>query len=353
MSGTLFRIRTILSISTAIVFTFASVLLYQQRSQAADLTNRTIQLGSSYASVSTTHQFIFNYVTAATVGSVQFQYCANSPLFVEPCVIPAGLDTSGAGLSSQSGITGFAMSGATTADTLVITRAPAIIAPSSASYLFNDVVNPSGANNVYYVRITVFDGVDATGSVIDTGAVVFVTEEQYAVDAYVPPYLTFCVGLTVALDCSNATGFVADFGEFNTGAPTAVTSQFSVATNDGTGYNTSVSGQTMTSGANTIPGLAAQAGSSPGSSQFGINLRANTIPAIGANPQAGPVANGAPDPDYDTPNLYRYVTGDRIAGSSISSGFNRYTISYIVNISAAQAPGIYATTLTYTSVASF
>jgi hypothetical protein len=206
---------------------------------------------------------------------------------------------------------------------------------------------------VNYVKIRVFDNINGSGAIIDTGAVVFVVEDRFNIDAFVPPYLTFCSAVTVELDCSAVSGFLADFGELNEFATATATSQMSAATNDPSGYNIFINGTTMTSGANIIPALATQTGSVIGSSQFGINLRANTTPSVGVNPQAGPVANGSPTANYNTPNQFRFASGDTIASAPLSSGFNRYTVSYVVNVSEDQAPGIYATTLTYTAVASF
>lgn len=320
---------------------------------AADLTNRSIMLGSSYASANTTHAYQFSTVTASDVGSIQFQYCSNSPLFSEPCTAPTGLNVMSAGIQSQTGITGFNVSGMSSASNLVITRSPQPQTPTTARYVFSNVINPAGPNDVTYVRITVYDGINTSGNIIDTGAVVFVTEERFSVELYVPPYLTFCVGVSVALNCSTTSGFLSNFGEFNPNAPTSVTSQFAAATNDLTGYNVFINGQTMTSGTNIIPALITQTASSPGQSQFGINLRANTSPSVGSNPQAGPVANAAPATSYNTQNQFRFVNGDRIAGSTRSTGFNRFTVSYLVNVSPNQPPGRYATTLNYTAVASF
>jgi hypothetical protein len=199
----------------------------------------------------------------------------------------------------------------------------------------------------------VFDDIDTAGSVVDTGAVVFVTEGSFNIDVYVPPYLTFCTGVSVSLDCNSISGFLADFGEFSEFVTRTTTTQMSAATNDPTGYNIFISGQTILSGSNIIPALASQSASQVGVSQFGINLRANANPSVGANPDAGANAGGTPAPEYNTPNLFRFVSGDRVAGSVLSTGFNRYTISYIVNVSENQRPGTYATTLTYTAIASF
>ncbi len=354
MSGMKNTSKKLRSLSAALVLLFfGGITSLFNSANAADLVPRTILLGSSYASEVTTHTFQFLTATPSNIGSIQFQYCSNSPLFTDPCTPPAGLDVSGASISSQSGIVGFGVGGATTTSSLVITKAPAFEASVNVSYTFDDITNPSTSNSVNYVRITTYDNVNGTGAVVDTGAVVFITEDPFDVTAYVPPYMTFCIGVTVAIDCSSTVGFLADFGEFSTFTPSTATSQFSVATNDPTGYNTYINGQTMTSGANIIPNMLVQSASQPGNSQFGINLRSNSNPSVGSNPQAGPVGNGVVASNYNTPNQFRFVNGDRLAGAPNSSGFNRYTVSYLVNISDEQKPGVYAATLTYTSIASF
>lgn len=338
----------------ASIFLLLLVVLIEQRTDAYDLGNRTIQLGSSFPSENTTHTYTFNTVDATTVGSIRFQYCSNSPLFIDPCTPPAGLDVSGAGILSESGLTGFSVSGLSTATDLIITRAPqAEVTPINVTFVFDNIINPSTPNEVDYVRIYVYDGTNGTGTALDQGAVVFVVDDRFDVSAYVPPYLTFCVGVTVSLDCSSTAGFLADFGEFSEFNATTATTQMSAATNDSSGYNIFVNGQSLTSGSNIIQNLITQTPSIPGTTQFGINLRSNTSPSVGANPDVGPVASGSPAPNYNSPNLFRFNTGERVAGSAVSTGFNRYTISYIVNISEDQPPGVYASTLSYTAIASF
>jgi hypothetical protein len=335
-----------------VLITFLVVAM-QYTAYAADLIDRRITVGSSFVSEVTTHRFTFSTATASNVGSIQFQYCANSPLFTDPCTAVPGLNVASAVVSAQSGLTGFSISGATTATNLVITRPSIAASPTTTSFTFSNIVNPSTPDSVVYVRISTYDNINATGALIDTGAVVFVVEDRFNIDAYVPPYLTFCTGVTVSLDCSNTAGFLVDFGEFNNLATSSITTQMSASTNDRTGYNIFISGQTMLSGSNIIPQLSTQTTSQIGVSQFGINLRSNTNPSVGANPEAGFVSSGSPAPNYDTPNLFRFASGDRVAGATTSTGFNKYTISYIVNVSEEQNPGTYATTLTYTAIASF
>ena len=322
--------------------------------RAADLTTRSITLGSSFVSENTTHTYRFTTATTSNIGSIQFLYCSNSPLFTEACTAPSGLNVLSAGIASQSGLTGFSVSGASTNSNLILSRSVSSdLAGTPTEFVFSNVINPSTPDSVNYVRITVFDGINGTGNVVDTGAVVFVIEDRFNIDAFVPPYLTFCTGVTVSLDCATATGFLVDFGEFSPVSTSTTTTQMSAATNDPTGYNIFVSGQTMISGSNIIPQLISQTASQPGQSQFGINLRANSNPSVGSNPQNGSVANGSPATNYNTPNQFRFVSGERLAGSSTSTGFNRYTVSYIVNVADDQNPGFYATTLTYTAIASF
>lgn len=341
-------------LATFVLILSLLLTIFPRTARAADLVQRRISLGSSFASEVTTHAFDFTTVTPSNIGSIQFQYCSNSPLFTEPCTPVPGLNVASAGIFSQTGLTGFYVSGATTASNLIISRAPvAAPAATNANFVFSNVVNPSTPDSVVYARITVFDDIDTAGAVIDTGAVVFVVDDRFNIDAYVPPYLTFCIAVSVSIDCSNASGFLVDFGEFSPNRTATVTTQMAAATNDPNGYTIFLNGQTMVSGSNVIPALQAQSSSQSGQPQFGINLRANSNPSVGANPDAGPVANGAPTPNYNTPNSYRFVSGESVARSTNSTGFNRYTVSYIVNVTDAQAPGVYATTLSYTAVATF
>jgi hypothetical protein len=112
-----------------------------------------------------------------------------------------------------------------------------------------------------------------------------------------------------------------------------------------------VNGATLTSGANTITALAAQTASAQGSGQFGLNLKANTTPSVGADP-AG-TGTATPTANYNTTNQYRFVTGDQVASKNAADNFRLYTVSYIANIPGAQPAGTYTSTLTYIATATF
>jgi hypothetical protein len=107
----------------------------------------------------------------------------------------------------------------------------------------------------------------------------------------------------------------------------------------------------MTSGINTIPKLPIQTFAAPGSSQFGMNLRANTLPSSGVDPVGPGVA--LVDPNYNTPDQYQFNSGDVVVSSPGTSDLKRFTSNYIVDVSSAQPAGVYSTTLTYICLASF
>jgi hypothetical protein len=218
-------------------------------------------------------------------------------------------------------------------------------------YMFDNVVNPTSASQSYFVRLATYASDDATGSVVDRGSVVFVTSGELGTQAYVPPYLTFCVGVTVSLNCSAASGNSLDLGELSTKSPRTATSQFSVATNDVAGCSIFILATTLTSGNNIIPAVAAPTPSQTGISQFGLNLRFNSTPASGQDP-AG-VGSVVPAANYGTPNLFAFQGGSLLASSPVSTDFKLMTISYLTNVANSQAPGVYATTATFLATAQF
>jgi hypothetical protein len=321
------------------------------KARAADLTQRSLTLGTSVPSAITTHQFNFNLVTASVLGSIQFQYCANSPLFTEPCVAPAGLSLSAASIINQTGATGFSIHPNSTVNNLILTRVPAGELPQSVGYTFDSVTNPSAPSTVFFVRISTYATDDASGALTDKGALAFSTAGGLGALAYVPPFLEFCVGVTVAPDCSSSTGSSIDLGELSTSFPKTATSQFAGATNDPGGFSASIMGTTMTSGNNTIPALAAPTASSPGTSQFGINLRANTNPNVGQDPTG--IGTSTPNASYASPNQFTFVSGGQLTASPLPTEYNVFTVSYLVNIASGQAPGIYTMTATYIATAAF
>lgn len=326
---------------------------WQNQSTAGYITGRSIEIGSSQTSVVTFHTYTYTLAGGTNVGSIKFEYCSNTPIFGLPCTAPAGMNADTATLSSETGETGFSIDPAgTNANTIVIKRASASVTlAGQSSYKFDNITNPSASNQSYYVRISTHTSLDGTGSATDQGSVVFALVDDLTVSAYVPPYLAFCVGQTLGAKCSSASGFDLDMGALNPNAPATQTTQVSGATNNSTGYTVYVLGYTLTAGTNVIPNMAAAAASTVGTSQFGINARANSTPSVGQEP--GPGGTLAPIGAYNTPDTFKYVSGDAIAQSPLPTDFNTLTISYVANTANTQPAGVYTTTLTYVATSTF
>lgn len=332
-----------------LIATFLPTVL---RAKADQLTSRSIRLGSSVASDVTTHTVSFGISTSTSIGSIVIEYCDNLPFHTAVCTIPSGLDVDNSILSSSTGISGVSISASdTTSNKIVLTRTPSVVSSGQVTFRFSNITNPSTPKHTSYVRLSTHASTDGSGARIDVGGIAYATVERVDVGGYVPPHLTFCVGVTVELNCSTSQGNLLSFGELSKTNANVLTSQFSAATNDLSGYNIYISGGTMTAGNSVIPQLADNASNQVGTSQFGINLKSNTNPSVGANPTGIGIATVASG--YGSSNSFRYNDGERLASASGPTEFNRFTVSYLVNISADQRPGVYASSFTFTAIASF
>lgn len=327
-------------------------LLMIAKVYASDMTQESVTISSSVAGAVVNHTYQLRITTAGNIGSLKFEYCTNSPFVGTACTVPAGLDVTGAALDSQSGVVGFIIDPLTNANSLVISRASAAVPASTlATYDFSNIINPSTDKQTVFVRITSYPTVDTSGPYTDVGAVVFRTTGQLTTSGFVPPYITFCAALTVTNRCTSAIGSVLDLGVMEHTNTSYGTTQFGVATNYPLGYVVYMSGTTLTSGNNTIPALTTPTVSKTGQSQFGMNLRANTVPSVGSNVSG--LGTGLPAANYGIQNRYYFNSGAVIASSIKPTEFNTFTVSYIANVSNAQSAGVYNTTLLYTAVAQF
>ena len=301
-----------------------------------------------------THEIGFAYTDFTNpVGSVSIEFCSNSPIPQVVCVPSTGFDATTAVLASQTGQTGFGIDGTTTASRIVLTRAAQVpSAPSSTStYTFNNVTNPSSGGS-HYVRIQTYSSADATGIALEEGGMVFVTLDSFNVSAEVPPYLEFCAAVTITgFNCLSATSYFIDMGEFSKTSAKAASSEMVVAANAGGGFSVTLAGTTLTSGNSLIPPLATQSSSSPGTSQFGLNLWANSSPGIGATPTGPGTANVTPG--YSLANQFKFAQGDTVVATPTTSDFRKFTVSYLTNVSNAQPAGVYATTVSFIALANF
>ncbi len=380
------RIRGIyrLALGLLCLVTIALLTMPSQGVFAAQITLRSLTLqagatdGGSKPSGVVKHFYSFTIPSTNNVGSIQFLYCT---IASGTCTTPNGLSTTSATISAQTGATGFTLNNSTNGAPYLTRTAASISAGQAVTYQLSTVTNPDNTNCfggttpqsnncTFYVRISTFLATNATGSPIDTGTVAASTATQITLTGTMPESLIFCTGSTISTtggipDCSTATSGAVSFNQPFSPADTATaTSQMSASTNADTGYNITVNGVTLTSGSNTVTAMGSSTTGVRGTSQFGLNLRANTAatstPSVGTD--VTPAANGTNYKGealtgYATIDSFKFVTGNSIADSANAgagpSDSQIYTISYIVNVNGAQAIGTYTTTLTYICTGNF
>jgi hypothetical protein len=361
-------------VALVLVAGLAGQALFMGNASAAQITNRSLTLqagatdGGSKPGGVVQHLFSFTIPTTASVGSIQFLYCT---VAIGTCNTPTGLDTTNTTYGTETGATGFSLVNTTNGAPYITRTAASISASTAVTYQLLTVTNPTTTNQTFFVRISTFASTDATGSPIDTGTVAASTATQITLSGTMPESLIFCTGGTVGTnagipDCSTATSGAVSFNQLFSPTDTATaTSQMAASTNAGFGYSVTVNGVTLTSGSNTITAMSSATTGVHGVSQFGLNLVANTTstsnPAVGAN--VAPAANGtnykgqAVSP-YDTPDTFKFVTGNIVAdsangGSASGTDAQIFTSSYIVNVPGSQPAGTYTTTLTYICTPTF
>jgi hypothetical protein len=329
--------------AVAVSFTLSLVLAMVANvgvASAAQITTRSVTVGSSVASASTTYAFSFVLPSSTVVKSIEAVACTTAS---GACSTPSGFSASSSTLTGQpvnlGDASGWTVNTGTAGKLRALNNSDVASPTGTTTISWSSVTNPSASNSSFFMRISTYS--DSTWTTpIDTGTVAAATAGQITVTASVDETLTFTLSAaTVAL------------GTLTTSTTGSGTSTMTAATNAASGYVITVAGTTLTSGANTITALAANAASSQASSQFGINLVANATPSVGTNVSGS--GSGAAAANYNTADSYRFVTGETVASAAASTNSNTYTVSYIANIAATTKPGSYSTALTYTATPTF
>jgi hypothetical protein len=364
------RILTIAVLITAVTLqAFLPTLAH-----ASQITTRSLTLvagasdGGSKPGGVVNHLFNFTLPSATTVGSIKFEYCT---LAAGTCTMPTGLVTTSATLSSQTGVTGFSIVNTTNGAPYITRTAATITGGTGVQYQLNSVTNPTAVNGeTFYVRIASYASTNVSGGTTDTGNVAAATNRGIDLTGTMPESLVFCAGATVSTvlsvpDCSTVTTGAVAFNQLFSPTDTATaTSQMAASTNAGAGYAITVNGATMTSGANTVAGMASAGTIVRGTAQFGLNLKLNTTAvstvAVGAEiavASNGTNYRGQATTGYNTVDTFKFLSGDTVAnsanGGAGGSDAQIYTASYIVNVTGSQPAGTYTTTLTYICTPTF
>ncbi len=338
-------IKKLLEKITAATAIFAFVVSsYSVPVSAAQITDRSVTIGSSVASAETDYSFTFTVPTTGTaIQSVEFEACTTAS---GACTTPTGFNTGTPTLASQP--TGLGAASGWTINTaaagsLRITHLTNTTNPSgSQTVVFDNVINPSATNATYFFRTTTYSDAAWT-TAIDTGTNATSTAGEATVTASVDETLTFTMAATTV-----------PLGVLSTSSTGTGTSNMTAATNAQSGYAITVNGSTLQStGGGTIDAITAGSGSASttDSSQFGINLMSNSTPTVGTATSGS--GSGAPQTGYDTADTFKYVTGDIVAAASNATNSNTYTVSYIANINGTTPAGSYTTILNYIATANF
>jgi hypothetical protein len=354
---------------------------------AAQITNRSLTLqagvadGGSKPGGVVNHQFEFTLPNAGggNIGSIKFEYCTTAS--GGACTTPAGLSTTGGGVGFDTTGSAAAFSDldkTTNGAPYVHRTAASITAASVIKVRLTAVTNPDGTscatvNCSFFVRMSSYASEDTTGSAIDTGTVTASTATQIVLTGTMPESIIFCTGGTVSTtsgipDCSTATSGSIAFNQLFSPTDTAfATSQMAASTNGLSGYVITLRGPTMTSGSSTIPAIGATSTtSSIGVGQFGVNLMANTTPAVTNSADVAPTPNGTnfmgkPSAQFNAGNAFAFdattenivAKSDNGTGTGAPTDSQIFTASYIVNVSGSQTAGTYTSTLTYICTATF
>jgi hypothetical protein len=326
---TLFRLVTGLTVFTLVIAGFS------QTASAAQITGRSVTIGTSLASASTTYSFTFTVPSSTVIQSAAFEACTTAS---GACSTPAGFSVASSTLTAQptnlGDASGWTVSTAT-AGSLRLSKSGNVAAPTGAQTVgFSNVVNPSATNSTFFFRMTTYSAANWT-SAIDTGIVATSTAGQITVTASVDETLTFTLAAATAA-----------LGVLSSASTSSATSTMSAGTNAATGYNITVNGST-------IAGLTTSSSpitSSIGTSQFGLNVVDNATPNVGSNPSGG---SGTFGTGYGTVDSYKFLTGSTIATASVPTATTTFTVSYIANITTAIPAGSYSTVLTYIATANF
>lgn len=368
-------------ITCVIVLLFATILpaLIPTNASAAQITTRSLTLqanganGGSAPGVASNHYFQFTQPGGSTIGSIQFEYCttAANSVATPACVAPTGLDLTSSTLGAETGVTGFTKNNIAV-NSVYLGRAPAAIGTNVATtYRLDGVINPTAVNGeTFFVRITTYATNNATGGSTDAGNVAAATNRPIVITGTMPESLVFCTGESIGLnvgvpDCSTVTTGSITFDQLFSPVDTSSTqSQMAASTNAGAGYSITVNGSTLTSGANTISAMNTAAVGVRGTSQFGLNLKLNTVTTttVARGIEVAPAANGTnykgqAFTGYEVADTFKFTSGDPVAksdnGGAGGTDAQIFTVSYIANVPGSQPAGTYTSTLTYICTPTF
>jgi hypothetical protein len=334
----------------------APVVMQSSAAAAGQVTARSIKMQTSALSTSGSIVITFTPVTLAQEMVVEF--CNDTPFPAAACSFSsATVPTVGAVASSAASAgangTATALAGGTPTHAFKITGLT-MAAAASYNITVSNIPNPSTANSTFYARIYTYTTGGAStyteaavsgnaptgvGTPTDTGGIALSTASTIAITAQVMESLSFCVYLGTAT-CGTAPTFFLGHSTNNILDTTAVdtkTVKFDLSTNAVSGVTVRLTGDTLTSGGNTI----AAAGSSPvtitaGTAKFGLYISTAGSMTMAANYNGG----GGSQYGLNTANTLS-TYGDTLATAAGTVNASTTTVTYGATASSTTPAGIY------------
>ena len=224
-------IKRIALLTFSIVIATVPILMLDSTAIAAQVTSRSLLIGSAQAGATTNYTFGFTPASTTQIQSIKILSCT-TPLGT--CTVPSGINLSG-GTITQSGFQGAtsftkdtSTAGCTTADVLCVTRTNATSQTLTAHSIIDtgainqNATNCSAAPNcTFFERITTFSDTAYTTQV-DYGTTASSTTQLFTVNAVIQEQLSFCIGSTAVDDattavatCSTISGTSLNLGVLN------------------------------------------------------------------------------------------------------------------------------------------
>jgi len=313
---------------------------------AASLSSASATLSTPAASASSvTYTINFSGVTVSTIKCINVRLTtvlgSNSK--------PTGMIITSAALDAASdfiptpGYWGISNNNTTGVSSITYATGEAPASASNRTVVLTGITNGSTANTTYFAEVDTFNNIDCASSGVDSGDTTFAYTTGVTVSATVNPTLTFTVDSTT---CS--------LGVLTTSATGSCSHTMTAATNGTSGYTISyIAGDTLTNAdSDTISAIGGtKAASSTSNEQFGINLKDNATPNVGAEASGG---SGAASANYDTADQFAFNTaGASIASVAGPSAVTTFTASMIANVASTTEAGAYSTTVTYNITATY
>lgn len=337
------RLKRVSALTMAAVLTVA-VVAPSAATAAGSISAKSVTLGNSDRSASTTYNFKMTASTATAIKCITF-----TPTTTQGgATAPTGFTGASATLAANSGIgTGFTASN--TASVLKVTSTTNATAPSAGATInFAAVTNPSvssqGNGGPYFFKIATFSD-SACATALDADDIAFTIADSTTANQNTTVAVNGSLGETLTFALTSGAPSVTLSPVLNafSATPSTATTGFSVTTNAANGYNVSAIGTTLTAGSNTIPFVtdgAVTASVSGGSSEYGL-----TTSTCGTGGTATCTYNGSSDQGVATQQTLVARTTPVNGDASVET--------YKAAVSPTQPTGNYQSNITYIATGLF